>query len=83
MGMIIGALKGFSRGVALLIVGAVVPTVAFLLALLAERTLGLEFVTGFLISLLLEAFLAIPIVFGIASEVQNRHSDAIDEAKNS
>lgn len=79
MGALLGAVKGVWRAVILLIVAVLVPGIAVLTATYTHEALGLGFTTTFLLVLGLEAFLAVAAFFGIASEVQKRHSEAMDE----
>ena len=78
MGALFGAIKGIWRGAILLLISVLVPGIALLTATYADGMLGLSFTTIFLIVLGLEAFLGLAALFGIASEVQERHSEALD-----
>ena len=80
MAGILGALKGASRGLVLLVLVALVPAIAWGAAVLGESTLGLGFWSVFLGALVLQAFLGVCALFGIASEVQESHSAALDRA---
>jgi hypothetical protein len=79
MGALLGAVKGMWRAVALLLVGVLALGIAGFTATYTHEALGLGFTTTFLVVLGLEAFLAVGALFGIASEVQQRHSEAMDE----
>jgi hypothetical protein len=79
MGALLGAVKGIWRAVVLLLVAVLVPGIAGITATYTHEALGLGFTTTFLLVLGLEAFLAVAALFGIASEVQERHSEALDE----
>ena len=79
MGALFGAVKGIWRGVLLLLIGVLIPGIAWLVATYTEGALGLSFTTIFLVVLGLEAFLALAALFGIASEMQDRHSEALDQ----
>jgi hypothetical protein len=78
MGALLGAVKGMGRGVILLLVALLVPGIAWITATYTEGILGLGFTTIFLLVLGLGAFLGLAALFGIASEVQERHSEALD-----
>jgi hypothetical protein len=79
MNALLGAVKGVWRGVLLLVVAALVPGIAWLIATYADGALGLGFTAIFLVVLGLEALLGLAALFGIASEVQEGHSEAVDE----
>jgi hypothetical protein len=79
MAVIIGATKGFLRGVALLVLVALVPGLAMLVAFYADGFLGMGFTAIFFAVLGLEVALSLPILFGIASEVQKSHSETLDQ----
>jgi hypothetical protein len=79
MSALFGAIKGIWRGLLLLLVAVAVPGIAWLVAVYADGVLGLGFTTIFLVVLGLEAFLGLAALFGIASEVQDRHSEALDQ----
>ena len=79
MGALFGAIKGIWRAVILLLVAVLVPGIAWLTATYTDGAFGLGFTTIFLVVLGLEAFLGLAALFGIASEVQERHSQALDE----
>ena len=78
MGALFGAVKGIWRGLILLLLALLVPGIAWLTATYTDGVLGLSFTTIFLVVLGLEAFLGLAALFGIASEVQARHSEALD-----
>jgi len=78
MGALLGAIKGIWRGAILLLISVLIPGIAWLTATYADGVLGLSFTTIFLVVLGLEAFLGLAALFGIASEVQERHSEALD-----
>ena len=77
---ILGALRGIWGGLALLFLAALFPGLAWLVATHAEGLFGMGFIAIFLAMLALEVFLAVCALFGIASEVQDGHSAAIDQA---
>jgi hypothetical protein len=79
MGALFGAIKGIWRGVMLLLIVVLIPSIAWLIASYTDGVLGLSFTTIFLVVLGLEAFLCLAALLGIASEVQERHSEAIDQ----
>jgi hypothetical protein len=79
MAALLGAFKGIWRAVALLLASVLALGIAWFAATYAREVLGMGFTTTFLLALGLEGFLAIGALFGIASEVQERHSEAIDE----
>jgi hypothetical protein len=79
MGALFGAIKGIWRGLALLLLALLVPGIAWLTAAYTDGVLGLSFTTIFLLVLGLGAFLGLAALFGIASEVQDRHSEALDQ----
>ena len=78
MGALLGAIKGIWRGAALLVLVVLVLGIAWLTASYADGVLGLSFTTIFLLVLGLEAFLGLAALLGIASEVQERHSETLD-----
>ena len=78
MGALLGAIKGIWRGAILLLISVLIPGIAWLTATYADGVLGLSFTTIFLVVLGLEAFLGLAALFGIVSEVQERHSEALD-----
>ena len=80
MGALLGAIKGIWRGVFLLLLVALIPGIAWLTATYMDGVLGLGFTTIFLVILGLEVFLGLAALLGIASEVQERHSEALDQA---
>jgi hypothetical protein len=80
MGALLGAFKGVWRGLLLLVFVAVFPGLAWLVAAQAEGAFGLGFIAIFLLVLALEGLLGIAALFGIASEVEKRHSEAMDAA---
>ena len=80
MAAVLGAIKGISRGVVLLVLVAVIPGLAWLIAAYADGAFGLGFKTIFFAVLALEGFLAVAALFGLASEVQESQSEAIDQA---
>jgi hypothetical protein len=79
MGAPFGAVKGIWRGLILLLLALLVPGIAWLTATYTDGVLGLSFTTIFLVVLGLEAFLGLAALFGISSEVQDRHSEALDQ----
>ncbi|GAF86328.1 unnamed protein product [marine sediment metagenome] len=79
MGALLGAIKGIWRGVVLVLLAVLVPGIAWLAATYMDGVLGFGFTTIFLVVLGLEAFLGLAALFGIASEVQERHSEALDQ----
>ena len=79
MSSLFGAIKGIGRGLIFLLSAVLAPGIAWLTATYADGFLGLGFTTIFLVVLGLEAFLGLAALFGIASEVQERHSEAIDQ----
>jgi hypothetical protein len=78
MGALLGAIKGIWRGLVLLLITVLVLAIAWFSATYTEGVLGLGFTTIFLVVLGLEAFLGLAALLGIASEVQERHSEALD-----
>ena len=80
MAAVLGAIKGVWRAVILLVVAVLVPGIALLVAACLDELLGLDFTMAFLLVLGLEALLGVAALFGIASEVQRSHGDAIDQA---
>jgi hypothetical protein len=83
MTAVFGAIKGVSRGVILLVLVALLPGLAWLVAAWADGAFGLGFKTIFFVVLALEGFLCVAALFGIASEVEKSHVEAIDEAAES
>ena len=79
MGALFGAIKGTWRGLILLLRALLGPGIAGLIAAYTDGVLGLSFTTIFLVVLGLEAFLGLAALFGVASEVQDRHSEALDQ----
>ena len=80
MGALLGAVKGIWRGVVLLLLFVLAPGIAWLTATYMDGVLGLSFTTIFVVVLGLEVFLGLAALLGIASEVQERHSEALDRA---
>jgi hypothetical protein len=80
MAVITGAVKGLLRGILLLVAVAAIPGFAWFVAAYADGFLGMGFLTIFFTVLGLEAALSLPILFGIAAEVQKSHSEALDRA---
>jgi hypothetical protein len=80
MAAILGAIKGVSRGVVLILLVALLPGLAWLIATYADGAFGLGFKTIFFVVLALEGFLSVAALFGIASEVQKSHSETLDQA---
>jgi hypothetical protein len=80
MAAVLGAIKGVWRGVVLLVLVALIPGLAWLIAAFAEGTFGLGFKTIFFAVLALEGFLCVAALFGISSEVQKSQAEAIEEA---
>jgi membrane protein implicated in regulation of membrane protease activity len=80
MSVWLGALKGVSRGVLLLVALALVPGVAFAVAHFGEGLAGLGFWTLFWATLALELVLGVAALFGIASEVQRPDFEAVAES---
>ncbi len=80
MAVVLGAIKGIWRVVVLLFVAVLVPAIALLVASYTAEPLGLDFTVTFLLVLGLEALLGVAALFGIASEVQRSHGEAIDQA---
>ena len=78
MSAILGAAKGASRGLILLLAVALVPGLAWLVATTAEGTFDLGFRSIFFGVLALEIFLGACAIFGMASEVQKKHAEAVD-----
>jgi hypothetical protein len=83
MAAVLGAIKGVWRGVVLLVLVALIPGLAWLVAAYAEGTFGLGFKTIFFVVLALEGFLGAAALFGLASEVQKSQSEAIDQVAES
>lgn len=75
MTAVLGAIKGVWRGVILLVLVALLPSLAWLIASYMDGAFGMGFATIFLVVLGLEAFLGIAALFGIAEEVQKRYSE--------
>jgi hypothetical protein len=80
MAALLGAVKGIWRAAILLLFAALVPGIAWVTATYAEGILGLGFTAIFFVVLGLEAFLGIGALLGVASEVQESHSRALDRA---
>lgn len=80
MAALLGAIKGIWRAAMLLLVAALIPGIAWVTATYAEGILGLGFTAIFFIVLGLEAFLGIGALLGLAAEVQESHSQALDRA---
>lgn len=80
MGALLGAVKGIWRGALLLLFLVLIPGIAWLTATSMDGVLGLSFTTIFVVVLGLEIFLGLAALLGIASEVQERHSEALDRA---
>lgn len=80
MAAVSGAIKGISRGVILLVLVALLPGLAWLVAAWADGAFGLGFKTIFFAVLVLEGFLCVAALFGVSSEVQESHAQAIEEA---
>ena len=80
MAAVLGAIKGVWRGVVLLVLVALIPGLAWLIAAYAEGAFGLGFKTIFFAVLALEGFLCVAALFGISSEVQKSHAEAIEDA---
>ena len=80
MAVVLGAIKGIWRAALLLVVAVLVPAIAMLAASYTHESLGLDFTVTFLLALGLEALLGVVALFGIASEVQQSHSETIDPA---
>lgn len=78
MAVITGAAKGLVRGIVLFVAVTAIPGFAWLVAALAQGFLGMGFLTIFFVVLGLEAALLLPILFGIASEVQKSHAEQLD-----
>jgi bacteriorhodopsin len=78
MDALLGAIKGAWRGVILILLVVLFPGIAWLVATHADGVMGLSFTTIFLVVLALEVFLGFAALFGIASELQERHSEAMD-----
>lgn len=83
MAAILGAIKGVWRGVVLLVLLALLPGLAWLVAAWTEGVFGLGFKTIFVLVLALEGFLCVAALFGIASEVQESRAESIDDAVES
>jgi hypothetical protein len=80
MAAILGAIKGIWRAILLIGVAVLLPSLAWMIASLADGVLGLGFTTIFLAVLGLGAVLAVAAVFGAASELQKAHCEAMDRA---
>jgi hypothetical protein len=80
MAAVFGAIKGVSRGVILLVLVALLPGLAWLVAAWADGAFGLGFKTIFFTALALEGFLCLAALFGISSEVQQSHAETIEDA---
>jgi hypothetical protein len=76
---LLGALRGASRGVVLLVVMALAPALAFGVAWFAHTRLDTGLWSVFAAMLALEGFLGVCALFGLASEVQTRHSEAMQQ----
>jgi hypothetical protein len=83
MAAVFGAIKGISRGVILLVLVALLPGLAWLVAAWADGAFGLGFKTIFFTVLALEGFLCLAALFGVSSEVQKSQAEAIEEAATS
>ncbi len=81
MRVMLGALKGVSRGVIPLVLVAAVPLLAWAAASSAESALGMDFWSGFVGALVLEGFLGLFALIGVASEAQEGHDEAIDRER--
>ena len=75
---IFGAVKGIWGGLALLFLAGLFPVLAWLVATRTEGLFGMGFTVIFLAMLVIEVFLAVCALFGIASEEQKRHSALVD-----
>jgi hypothetical protein len=75
-----GAIKGISGGVLLLVLVALLPGLAWLIAMWAEGAFGLGFKAMFFAILALEVFLCVAALFGISSEVQKSRAEAIEDS---
>jgi len=80
MAAVLGAIKGASRGVILLVLVALLPGLAWLVASWADGAFDLGFKTIFFAVLALEGFLCTAALFGVSSEVQKSHAESIEEA---
>ena len=80
MSAILGAAKGASRGLILLLAVALVPGLAWLIATTAAGAFDLGFRSIFFGVLALEIFLGACALFGMASEVQKKHAESVDPA---
>ncbi|MDH3211684.1 MAG: hypothetical protein OEM05_04280 [Myxococcales bacterium] len=80
MAAILGALKGASRALILLLVVGAIPGLALLVAVTAEGVFGLGFKTIFFGMLALEILLGIGALFGIATEIEASHSRSLGES---
>jgi hypothetical protein len=80
MAALLGAIKGISRTAILLVIAALIPGIAWATATYAEGILGLGFTAIFFVVLGLEAVLGIGALLGVAAEVQESHSQALDRA---
>jgi hypothetical protein len=80
MSGMLGAIKGVSRGLILVVLGVLIPGLAWVVASYAESSFGMGFKTAFFGTIGLGVFLGICALFGVASEVQEDHSAAMDRA---
>ena len=80
LAVVLGDIKGIWRVVVLLAVAVLVPCIALLVSTYTHDFLGLDFTLVFLLTLGLEALFAAAALFGIASEVERSHGEAIDQA---
>lgn len=80
MAAIIGAIRGVSRGLALLALAILIPALAWVTASLLESVFGLGFWSVFVGLIVLLSFLGVCALFGIANEVQEQHAEAVDRA---
>ena len=78
MNSIFGAFKGVARGVILLVFVAAFPALAWFAASYAERTWDVGFAPVFAGVLILELFLGVCALFGIAPEAEKSVGQAID-----
>ena len=81
MAAVLGAIKGAWRGLILFVAVAVFPAIAWIIADLTDDALGLDFTVLFFAVLALEFVLGVCALFGIASDVERAHSEAIDRKR--
>lgn len=79
MAAIFGAIKGIWRAIILIAAVALLPSIAWIVAAFADGTLGMGFTGIFFLVLGLEIIFGVAALFGMASEIQESHSRAVDQ----